>query len=345
MIFPVPYVLILLMAVACTSSPSPPPVQIAPAERMHGLSFVSPARPPAENPFGTATAIGSNWVAIIPYAFSRPGVAAVYYDQPWQWWGERPAGTAQFIGWAKAAGLRVMLKPQVWVMGAGWTGDFAPADSAQWPAWEAQYRHYLLTMAHLADSLDVELLCIGTEYRAAVRARPAFWHGLIGELRTRYGGALTYAANWDEYAEVPFWDALDYVGVNAYFPLDTTATPTVAALAAAWLPISARLDSLHRQTGKPILFTEYGYRSVARAAGAQWEIPDSRVHGGAPNFEAQSHALEAFYRTYWPQPWVAGGFLWKWYGSPAQAHPTDYSPEGKPAQDVVRHFYRADTLE
>ena len=45
------------------------------------------------------------------------------------------------------------------------------------------------------------------------------WWELIANIRQSYSGQLTYAANFDNYQEVYFWDQLDLIGINAYFPL------------------------------------------------------------------------------------------------------------------------------
>ena len=45
------------------------------------------------------------------------------------------------------------------------------------------------------------------------------WVQLINKTRTIYKGQLTYAANYDNYHEVDFWEHLDFIGINAYFPL------------------------------------------------------------------------------------------------------------------------------
>ena len=45
------------------------------------------------------------------------------------------------------------------------------------------------------------------------------WVELIEKVRTVYSGKLTYAANYDNYQDVGFWNHLDFIGINAYFPL------------------------------------------------------------------------------------------------------------------------------
>ena len=45
------------------------------------------------------------------------------------------------------------------------------------------------------------------------------WRLIIATVRRYFEGTLTYAANWTDYEKVPFWDALDVIGIQAYFPL------------------------------------------------------------------------------------------------------------------------------
>ena len=84
-------------------------------------------------------------------------------------------------------------------------------------------------------------------------------------MRTHYPGPLTYAANWwQEYDRIAFWDALDYIGVNAFFPLSQAANPPLATLRQSAAQIAQEIAQVHRLTGKPVLFTEVGFK--ARAA-------------------------------------------------------------------------------
>ncbi|MEL6865084.1 MAG: hypothetical protein AAFP19_11720, partial [Bacteroidota bacterium] len=242
-------------------------------ERMGGLNFVAPPRAFDRNPMPAVKDIHANWIAVIPYAYSPIGKPIVVYNpQKWQqWWGERPEGVRETITLAQAANIKIMLKPQVYVPGS-WPGGLTFDTAEEWEQWEKAYEAYLMPFVEMADSFKVDLFCIGTEFKISVQKRPAFWRQLIQKVRKVYKGPLVYAANWDEYPLVPFWEELDYVGVDAYFPLVKGPTPKVKSLQKAWEPIVKKLRSFHKKTKKPILFTEYGYLSVDGCAHNTWEL-------------------------------------------------------------------------
>ena len=322
--------------------PTVPDVSVRPEDRIRGVSFSAPRREMASDALQSAAAAGADWVAVIPYAFVDPADPRVAFDRERQFWGETAAGVAKTIEHARGSGLSVLLKPHLWVRGQGWPGEFEPRTSEQWETFLSDYREYILRFAEVADSMDVEMMSVGTEVDLVALARPDYWRA---EVRAIYGGRLTYAANWDQYARIEFWDALDLVGVDAYFPLVDDPTPAVEMLVEAWEPWSDELREVARTTGKPILFAEFGYRSVDGAAGRQWELPEGRRARGLPsNGAAQAAAYEALFRVWWDRPWFAGGFAWKWYaGTPsAEWIATDYSPQGKAAETVMASWYEGD---
>lgn len=100
------------------------------------------------------------------------------------------------------------------------------------------------------------------------------WRGLIGEVRSRYAGRLTYAANFDSYAHVGFWPQLDVMGINAYFPLRDPVEPSdVDTLAAAWNQVFVDIETDQAQMGVPgmaVVFTELGYTQRAGTTTAPW---------------------------------------------------------------------------
>jgi type IV secretory pathway TrbF-like protein len=310
--------------------------------KIAGVNFVASVREIGTDAFVPVKQINASWVALVPYAMARQGKPELRYNDPRQWWGERLGGIAASAAYAKQCGLRVMLKPQVWLMGGGWTGDFALTTESDWQAWEKNYEGYVLPLAKLSDSLGIDMICIGTEYRTTVKQREAFWKNLIQKIRHLAPHAkLTYAANWDEYDQVPFWSDLDFIGINAYFPLTESGTPTAAELVTAWQKPLSEMRATGQKFHKPILLTEYGYRSLDKAARRSWEQEGWASRLKPANLAAQAVAYEALFRSLWQESWVAGGFLWKWYSDQAAGgnSNTDWTPQNKPAEAVIKSWY------
>lgn len=195
-----------------------------------------------------------------------------------------------------------MLKPHLWIAHGIYTGAFTLSTEKEWQLWEDSYREYILHFATVADSLQVELFCIGTELGATIKERPRFWSSLIDTLRKTYHGKLTYAANWDDYKNFPFWKKLDYIGVDAYFPLVNDKTPSINSLQKGWKKYSDELERIGTEHNRPVLFTEYGYRNVDYNTYEPW-----KEKGGKRNDEAQANALEAFYQSFAGKKWFSGG--------------------------------------
>lgn len=340
------FFLLLLFFCRC-SQPGPLPIQAAAAPalgKINGLTLVAPPEPFPENPMPAVQETGAGWIAVVPYAFTRTGTPTVrYQEEGWQWWGERPAGVRETIRLAHEAGIRVMLKPQVYVP-RSWTGHLTFDTAEQWALWEADYERYILRMARLADSTGVDLFCIGTEFRKSIEQRPQFWRNLIPKVRTAYSGKLTYSANWDDWQHVPFWGELDFIGLSGYFPLVEADTPAVAALKTAWKPIAGKLRDFSQQHNRPVLFTEFGYLSVNGAGWRNWEL-ERDITSRPVNEQAQANCIEALLVTYQAENWWAGGFLWKWFPNMRghEGYPErDYTPQGKRAEQTLQQWYGRD---
>ncbi len=310
-------------------------------EKINGANIEAPRQVTDAQWIADLQSANVQWMAIIPYAFSEQGKPAVNYDGiNKRWWGESFAGVKAQIEQAHEIGLKVMLKPQVWMRGGVWIGDYDLQEETDWKIWEEDYRKYILSFARIADSTKVEMICIGTEYRMAAKKRPEFWKSLIKEIRTFYNGKLTYGANWDDFEQVTFWNELDYIGFSSYFPLSEKYEPQVDELVKLWNPIKQKLREYSKKHKKQILFTEFGYRSIDEPAWKSWEIEWQKMK---PNQQAQANAYEAFFQTFWKENWIAGGFLWKWhvndarYGGPDDS---DWTPQNKLAEKVIANWYR-----
>jgi len=236
-----------------------------------------------------------------------------------------------------------MLKPHVDAKSGGWRGDFRPADLDEW---FESYEEFIIHFARMAAQSGVEMFCVGTELSAINRDIPEakrYWPALIKRVRYIYPGPLTYAANWGdrtwgEFHHVPFWDLVDYVGIDAYFPLTEKADPTVADLRTGWERWVKEIETWLPTVGKPILFTEIGYRSVDGTSRTPWDWE----RGGQMDAGEQADCYEAAFEMFWNRPWFAGFFWWDW-GTGERVDPgtdTGYTPRGKPAEEVLKRWYK-----
>lgn len=249
------------------------------------------------------------------------------------------------------AGFKVFVKPHIWMdtpPEGKWRSDILPKGDAEWERWQSTYRNFILRYARLAEEAGAEMFCVGTELTRLTLEKPAYWQKLIVEVRTVFSGKLTYAANWyEEFEGIRFWEQLDYVGVQAYFPLADRESPDVSEIADGWNRHLPLLEKVHRLSGRPIVFTELGYKSTPNSAIKPWEWMDyAAADEMEVSFETQSNCYEAFYQVIWPQPWFAGVHLWQ-YRQDHEVHADeqihDFTPQGKPAEEVIiRGFGRGD---
>jgi len=309
-------------------------------QKIDGVTLVSPPREYQTDPMPALTKVNADWVALVPYAFSRQDNPEVYFNTTTQWWGERVEGVETSIKYAKANNMKVMIKPQVWIHGM-WVGDVNHKSETDWKIWEDSYKAYIMQFINLAAKYDIEMVCIGTEYRASVEKRETFWRNMIAEIRQIYNGKLTYSANWDDYDRVPFWDALDYIGISSYFPLSDMDTPPRLLLSYRWGKYVKKLRKLSQKWDRKILFTEYGYLSVDGAAGKTWKL-EKVVNELDVNEQAQANGYDALLGAFWEEDFWAGGFLWKWfpegYGREDRMK-KEYTPKDKKAASVLAKWY------
>ncbi|RNC92623.1 MAG: glycoside hydrolase [Allomuricauda sp.] len=309
-------------------------------EKINGISFVGSRDKALQKHVDPVLHINANYAAIMPFGFIRnlqdPNVV---FNTERQWFGETVAGGKQYIELLQKNKVKIMLKPQIWVWRGEFTGDMIMNSEEDWKTLEATYTDFALTYAKLAEEMHVDIYCIGTELEEFVKARPDFWSGLIQKIRTVYNGKLTYAANWDEYTRTPFWEALDYIGVDAYFPLSDQRDPSKEEMRKGWQKWKKALATKSSETKKPILFTEFGYRSMDYTAKKPWLVDHNEMQ---VNLQAQADATRATFEEFWKEDWFAGGFVWKWflhYEDVGGSEDNRFTPQNKPAENVIRaHF-------
>jgi len=310
------------------------------SQKINGISLVSSSKKLHNDEVAHIKAINTNYVAISPFGFIKDmNQPDVQYNLSWQWFGETNAGVEQYALELKKQGLGIMLKPQLWVGHGKYTGFIEMETEKDWLILEKSYAAFILNYAQLAEKLKIPLFCIGTEMKTFVEKKPDYWGKLIVKIRNVYSGKITYAANWDEVNHLTFWNQLDMIGIDAYFPLSNSKNPTLAELEKGWEHHKINIKKLAEKYQKPILFTEFGYRSVNYATKEPWS--STKIEGEV-NLTLQSEALQSLFNQFWSEKWFAGGFVWKWHANQQESgggNNNRYTPQNKPAEKLIKAVY------
>ena len=282
------------------------------------------------------------WITIVPF------LSQENHDKPsFRTRSRQNDSTPKYQRWrnlkqfSDTYGFKIMLKPHIWLSNTTngvWRSNIKMSTQAEWDDWFTDYSAYILDYAALAEELNIELFCIGTELHTPAIEQPEQWRTLIKQVRNIYSGKLTYGANWDkEIIDIPFWEDLDFIGVQAYFPIAEHNNPDLEELEQGWKKHFKLLESLHQKYNKPILFTELGYKSTSDAGIKPWEW-DTLGNRFYKKISKRTQALcyQAFFNTVWQQSWFEGVHLWEWQSrSRSNGNNNAFTIQNKPALNVV----------
>jgi hypothetical protein len=208
---------------------------------------------------------------------------------------------------------------------------------ADWTRWFQGYSEYILVYARQAQEAGADMFCVGRELDSSVIQREADWRRLIARIRAEFDGPLVYSANFDSWDGIGFWDALDFIGVSAYFPLSDRDDPSMDELEAGWDRALQPLEAASRRWARPVLLTEAGFPSIASAARAPWREEKTRA-----DVWLQSRCYEATLRALAARPWIEGAYFWLWERSSRPAfRDTSHTIRGKPATFTMARWYTA----
>ncbi len=242
------------------------------------------------------------------------------------------AELVQMIEYIHGKGLRVALKPTANCKNGTWRAfiNFFDKDvpcEPKWRNWFASYTDFQLHYAKIAEQTGCEMFIAGCEMVMSER-REAEWRKLIADIRTVYTGPVSY--NSDKYQEdnVAWWDCVDVISSSGYYPIDD------------WNSQLDRIEKVVRKFNKPFFFAEAGCMSTKGSA----HVPNDWTVRGELDLEEQ----EAWYREMFDKAgkrdFVEGFCLWDWswrqYSLQDALRDEGYDLYGKPAETVVREFYR-----
>lgn len=309
-------------------------------KKINGVSYVASRDTITIKHLQPVINVNANFAAIMPFGFIRDlEHPEIIHNTERQWFGETRAGAKQYIDELRKLNIKIMIKPQIWVWRGEFTGFIEMKDEETWKSLEDSYSKFILEYAELAEETKVDIFCIGTELERFIDNRPEYWFLLIKEIKKIYKGKLTYAANWNEFNRTPFWGELNYIGIDAYFPISQSKTPTVEECLKGWKKYKQEIKRIHDKFQKPILFTEYGYRSVDYSGKQPW-VSDRSMD--QVNLEAQVNTTQALFETFWNEDWFAGGFIWKWFHKHDEVGGNDnfmFTPQNKPVEALIKQQY------
>ncbi|MDY7091941.1 MAG: hypothetical protein SX243_03130 [Acidobacteriota bacterium] len=365
---------------------SPPPATAGPAHAATPSSSEEPSRPFLRGMTVTCPRHGEIWgspamgdaldqlrdlgvgsVAIHPYArIERDGTVR-----------HRPAAGTGYLGRAASIArqheMALFWKPHLAYWGNyEWRGEIGFGDDeAAWQRFFDTYRAFIVDQAAFAAQVGVPLFAVGVELEKTVH-REAQWREVIAAVRQVYPGQITYAANWDGVENVPFWDAVDVLGVQAYFPLAdgpladgpladgplSDGSPSAGSLdgrdsasrelrsklqlklESSWDRHLAQLETLSRDHGGlPVLFTEIGYNRSSKAA---WEPWSYQVENNSQTRILRVQLMETALRRAQRAPFVSGLFWWKWMPGHSAGR-SNFSMRDAEARDVLRRHWATTT--
>ncbi len=287
------------------------------------------------------------WITLVPFISQeeyntpslRSGVSLIDNYDPYTKW-------MKVRKWVDRYGFKVMFKPHITLLDPSngiWRSDIKMTSEEDWDLWFKQYETYILSCAEIAEKLNFEQFCIGTELNTSIITKPEKWFTLIEKVRSVYSGSLTYAANWnDDLLGTKIWQELDFIGLQAYFPIAEHKNPSLQELEQGWQKHSRTLEELHEKFQKPILFTEIGYKTTTDAAVTPWEWNTfSNQFYKKVSKKNQALCYQAFFNTIWTQPWFVGVHIWEWQTQgTSNGNNNAFTVEGKPALNVIsKGFY------
>jgi len=283
---------------------------------------------------------GAEWVAIIVTWYQQS-----IYDNVIRRDGMKTPSDESLVAivrYAHSLGLKVMLKPHVDLYDDTWRGNISPADLNEW---FRNYSGFVQHYAGIANQNFIEQFCIGVEYRNLSRCTQ-YWKGVVANVRSVYSGYITYASNFDEYRYIAFWNDVDYIGIDGFFPVSNKPNPILDEVFLGWQPYLKDIQQWYQENGrfggKQIILTEIGYKSQEGTSMQPW---NSRINSKI-NLAEQDVCYHAGLELLPYQEWFNGVFWWTWLADTSGGSiNTDYTPYRKPAEATLSRYWTETVYE
>lgn len=288
--------------------------------------------------------IGINWVCLA-FAVNQKTFSSteILFDYKWNIPDLEIISTIEHF---HARGVKVCLKPMINCSDGVWRAliDFPDAamndEDIYWKAWFENYSAFLNHYAKIAEYTKCEMFCLGCEMLGTER-KEKYWRETIAAVRKNYSGPLVYNTNHGKEDKAAWYDAIDYVGTSAYYPVEKNPGASKEEMMTAWTDAADKLEVISKRLGKKIIFMEVGCRSALGCAQMPWDF----MHREFPfSEEEQANFYDSALEVMTKRDWFAGFFWWDWstfiYETREEAEKDrGFNIYKKKAEDVVRRWY------
>jgi hypothetical protein len=110
---------------------------------------------------------------------------------------------------------------------------------------------------------------------------------------------------------------------------------TIEQIERKWSQIQADLLPFVQRTGKPLLFLEVGWCSIASMGHEPW---DYTLTEPPTDLDIQKRLYQGFFESWYGNPHLGGFSIWEWTPGDGGPENRGYTPENKPAEQVLREW-------
>ncbi|MBX7150437.1 hypothetical protein K1X84_02270 [bacterium] len=282
--------------------------------------------------------LGANTVSITPFGYSHTETSPEVFFVLDNNWDETLGSLYKATEDAHEIGLSVMMKPHIWLGNGVWCGKIKVEGDDNLKIWENTFTQFVVYHALIAELTGMESLCMCVEL-PNMSTHTAMWLRIIRYARTAYKGYLTYGGNWfDEYDKIQFWDQLDFIGVQHYFPLADGQSYSQEDIEKRLNVLSEQFDALSKKWNRKIVLTEVGFPSIEYALLS----PHEEIFSQTASEDVQALGYDQTMKEFMQQSWAGGLFWWKWEsGRSPRTGDKSFQLKGKKAETVLKKYYQA----
>jgi hypothetical protein len=274
--------------------------------------------------------IGINTLYLSPTYFTPDPTSDAIYDSSGNI-SESDLFTA--ITLAKSQGFNVVLKPHVNCSNGQPRYLINPTNYSRWLV---SYKNFILHYLSIAQINKLNSFVVATELDSVVEHDSFI--AFCDSIRESSQISIIYSSSSNHFVNTKLWQHVDVMGINAYFNLDNSLPPSPNTMHESWnywLILISQYSSMKR---KHVIITEVGYVSRNTAAKNPGDFSGDTIEG----LNVQKECYEALLSQADCFDKIKGIVFWQWeLGKDDIREKFDYTPRGKPAENVIQKYWGA----